>query len=139
LSGRARRLLWRLFPPPEVRATREHIREFLRRISPTYPLPAELQRRAIALTRDVDYVRGLIREEHRAPDQVALVILSSTVIGLLTSGRYHIYRGVLTGEGHALSSVFTHCMAELQQRGYQTAAKTQEAVQRIRDEIKKLG
>ena len=134
-----RRLLWRLFPPPEVSVTRDHMREFLRRISPTYPLPRELERRAIALTRDVEYVRGLIREEHRAPDQVALVILSSTVIGLLMSGRYHIYRGVLTGEGHALSSVFTRCMSELQQRGYQTAAKTQEAVQRMRDEIKKRG
>jgi hypothetical protein len=134
-----RRLLWRLFPPPEVRVTRDHIREFLRRISPTYPLPGELERRAVALTRDVEYVRGLIREEHRAPDQVALVILSSTVAGLLMSGRYHIYRGVLTGEGHALSSVFTRCMSELQDRGYQTAAKTQEAVQRMRDEIKKLG
>jgi hypothetical protein len=139
VTGVVRKLLWRLFPPPEVSATRAQIREFLRRISPSYPLPRELERRAIALTRDAKYVVGLIRDEHRTPDQVALVILSSTVIGLLMSGRYHIYRGVLSGEGHALDSVFTRCMAELQQRGYQTAEKTQQAVQRMREEIKKLG
>jgi DNA-binding helix-hairpin-helix protein with protein kinase domain len=134
-----RRLLWRLFPPAEVTATRGHMREFLRRVSPTYPLPRELERRAIALTRDAEYVVGLMREEHRRADQIALVMLSSTVIGLLMSGRYHIYRAVLSGEGHALVSTFTRCMAELQQRGHQTEKQTQEAMQQLRDEIKKLG
>lgn len=134
-----RRLLWRLFPPPEVSATRGHMREVLRRTSPTYPLPAALERRAIGLTRDAEHVVRLVRDEHLTTDQVALVMLSSAVGGLLTSGRYHIYRGVLSGEGHALNSVFTRCMSELQQRGYQPVEKTEEAVQRMRDEIKKLG
>lgn len=133
------RLLWRLFPPPEVSATRRHMREFLRRITPTYPLPGELKRRAIALTRDAEDIVRVVRQERRPPEQVALVMLSSTAIDLLTSGRYHVYRGVLSGEGHALSSVFARCMSELQERGYQTAEKTQEAVQRMRIEIKKLG
>ncbi|MFN2563530.1 MAG: hypothetical protein ABR499_00795 [Gemmatimonadaceae bacterium] len=139
VRGALRRLVWQLLPPPEVSTTRRHMREFLRRTSPTYPLPAELRRRALALTKDTEYVVKLIREEHRTPDQVALVMLSSTVIGLLTSGHYHIYRGVLSGHGHALRSVFTRCMLELQQRGYQTEEKTQEAMQRLRDEIKTLG
>jgi hypothetical protein len=139
VSGVLRRLLWRLFPPPEVRATRGYIREFLRRISPTYPLPGALKRGAIALTRDAEYIVKLIRQERRTPDQVALVLMSSTAMGLLMSGGYHVYRGVLSGGGHALTSVFTRCMSELQERGYQTAEKTEEAVQRMRAEIKKLG
>jgi hypothetical protein len=132
-------LRWRLFPPAEVTATRAQIREFLRRISPTYPLPGELKRRALALTRDAEHVVGLVREAHQAPDHVALDMLSSTVLGLLTSGRYHIYRGVLSGEGHALMSTFARCMSELQQRGYQSEENAEEATQRLRDEIKKLG
>jgi hypothetical protein len=115
------------------------MREFLRRISPTYPLPRELKRGALALTRNAEYVVGLVREEHRTPDHVALMMLSSTVLGLLMSGRYHIYRGVLSGEGHALMSTFARCMSELQQRGYQSEQNAQEATQRLRDEIKKLG
>jgi hypothetical protein len=95
MSGAVRRLLWRLFPPPEVSATRGYVREFLRRVSPTYHLPAELQRRVLALTRNAEYVVKLIRAERKTPDQVALVMVASTVIGLLTSGRYHIYRGLL--------------------------------------------
>lgn len=134
-----RRLLWRLRPPPEVRATRRHIREFLRRLSPTYPLPRELQRRALASTRDAGYVLGLIREARQTPDQVALAMLSSTALGLLTSGRYHVYRGVLSGQGHALSSAFTRCVLELQQRSYHTEAETQLALRLLRDEIEGVG
>jgi hypothetical protein len=118
--------------------TRARIREFLRRVSPTYPLPRELQRRAVALTRDAGVVE-LVRVQHQPPDRVALVLVSSTVIGLLTSGHYHLYRGVLSGEGHALVSVFTRCMSELEQRGYQTETTTHEALQRMRDEVNRLG
>jgi hypothetical protein len=139
VNGAVRRLLWRLWPPPEVSATRERVREFLRRVSPTYPLPAELKRRAIGLTRDAGYIVELVRVERQPPDQVALMLLSSSAIALLMSGRYHIYRGMLSGEGHALVSAFTRCMAELQQRGYQTEEKAQEALQRMRDQITKLG
>lgn len=134
-----RRLLWRLFPPPEVTATRRQIAEVLRRVSPTYPLPRELERRAVALTRDTEYVLRETRDEHRSPDQVALMMLASTVSTLLMSGRYHIYRGVLSGEGHGLVSLFTRCMSELEHRGYQPPQKTQEALQRLRGEIQKLG
>jgi hypothetical protein len=122
-----------------VRATRERIREFLRRVSPTYPLPPELRRRALALTRDAWYVVELVRVGQRPPDQIALLFLTSTATALLMSGRYHIYRGMLSGEGHALVSVFTRCMSELQERGYQTEEKTHEALERMREEIKKLG
>jgi hypothetical protein len=132
-------LLWRLFPPAEVSATRGYMREFLRRSSPTYPVPRELQERAIARTRDADYVVGLIRDERRTADYVALDMLASTASGLLTSGRYHIYRGVLSGEGHALTSTFIRCMTELQQRGYESEEQTQEAIARMRDEIRRLG
>jgi hypothetical protein len=139
VSGGVRRLLWRLFPPSEVRATRERIREFLRRVSPTYPLPAELRRRALALTHDAGYVMELVRFGRRPPDQIALMFLSSTAIALLMSGRYHLYRGMLSGEGHALVSVFSRCMLELQERGYQTEEKTYEALQRMREDIKTQG
>jgi hypothetical protein len=139
MSGAVRRLLWRLLPPVEVRTTRERIREFLRRVSPTYPLPRELRRRTLALTRDAGHVMELVRIGQRPPDQIARLFLSSTAIALLVSGRYHLYPGILSGEGHALVSVFTHCMSELQQRGYQTEEKTREALERMREEIKKLG
>jgi hypothetical protein len=66
-------------------------------------------------------------------------MLASIVIELLRSGRYHIYRGVLSGQGHALNSTFTRCMRELQQQGYQTESETQQAMQLLRDEISKLG
>lgn len=139
MSGLVRRLAWRVFPPPEVKATRAYMRQFLRRISPTFPLPRELERRAIALTNDAEHVVELIRHQRLAPEQVALVMLSSTAVGLLMSGRFHIYRGVLTGEGHALTSAFTRCISEMQQRGYQSEEKTQEALQRWRNEVQGLG
>jgi hypothetical protein len=97
------------------------MREFLRRTSPTYPLPGELKRRAIALTKDAEDIVRVIRQERRPPEQVALVMLSSTAIDLLTSGRYHVYPGVLSGGRPRLGSVFTRCMSGLQQQGYQTA------------------
>jgi hypothetical protein len=139
MTGAMQRLIWRLLPPPEVKATRRRIREFLRRVSPTYPLPADLERRAIALTHDVGYVVGLVRVDQRPADHVALLLLSSTAIALLMSGRYHISRGILSGEGHALVSVFSRCVSELQQRGYYTEEKAREALQRMREETKKLG
>jgi len=139
VTGVVRRLVWRLFPPTEVKAVRAHMRELLRRLSPTYPLPAAFERRVLAMNGDPSRVVRLVRDEHQAADYVALVLLYSTAEALLRSGRYHLYRGVLSGEGHALNSVVTRCMAELEQRGYQTKEKTQELTQRLRDEIKKLG
>jgi hypothetical protein len=135
VTATLRRLLWRLFPPPEVTATRSHIREFLRRVSPTYPLPRQLERHAVARTRDAPSVVKLINVEHRAVDEVALQFVSATVLSLLMSGRYHLDRGMLSGEGHALVSVFTRCMMELQQRGYQTEAASEAALREMRDAI----
>jgi hypothetical protein len=92
-----------------------------------------------AFVRLLGLVEDPVRNVHRQPDQVALAMLASTVLALLTSGRYHIYRGVLSGEGHALSSAFARCMLELQQRGYQTEAQTEQALRLLRDDINTLG
>jgi hypothetical protein len=139
MSGVIRRLLWRLRPPPEVRATRECIRETVRRVTPIYPLPRALLSRALALTRDIQGVAGFVGADRRPPDQVALQLLSSTVIGLLMSGEYHLSRGVLSGEGHGLVAVFTRCMLDLQERGYESDEKTEQALRRIRSELARLG
>ncbi len=107
----------------------------LRRASPTYPMPSAVRRRAMALTTDAAFVRDLTGPDRRAPDHVALRILLSAALELLRSGRYHIYRGVLNGEGHALESMFTRCTTELERRGYQTDRDAQLALRALRDEI----
>lgn len=108
-------------------------------MSPSYPTPRELRRRALGLARDADYVLRLVRDEQQTPDRVAYVLLSSVARDLVLSGRFHVARGVLTGEGHALVSVFTRCMLDLEGLGHHGADETAEALRRLRDEVGKLG
>lgn len=113
--GILRRLFWRLVPPYEIEATCAVIRAFMK----DCPIaPAELGVAALRAARDVEDTVRLIRLEHHAVEYVGLVYVLSTARLMLASGQWHIYRGVLSGEGQALFQAWARCVAALRVRGH---------------------
>ena len=72
-------------------------------------------------------------------DVVSVVIVNSLADIILTTGKYHLYRGLLnpTG-GHALS-LFYKLVDNLEKSGYYTKEKADEDRKWIKKEIKEVG
>lgn len=120
------RLAWKFFPPYEVTATCEQIRHFL--ALRTALNPPELERLAIALAKDSERTVYSIRFDRKTPEHLALILISNVLSQLLPSGRYHLYRGVLTGQGAALLQTWHEVIAELQESGYYTKEEADQDV-----------
>lgn len=96
-----RRFWWLLFPPIEVRWTRQAIREACKGVG----VP-ELMDRALADARDVETVVYSIRIDRHTPATLAALLISNQAGRMLSSGRHHIYRGVLSQKGRALRAAW---------------------------------
>lgn len=102
-----RKILNRLIPPSEVEWTRraliaaagEHPSEGV----------AEALRRAMELVADTERTVYSIRVDRQTPETLAAILLANAAGPLLSSGRYHVYRGVLSPAGHALLALWRRC------------------------------
>lgn len=88
---------------------------------------------------DLSHYISLAREGH-SPDSFVCNHLVHTMADELESGRHHIYRGVLSGQGNQYRSVFEHAIRSMVARGEYTDEWATENLRRaVYESIKRVG
>jgi hypothetical protein len=73
------------------------------------------------------------------PADLALLLLSKVASQAAASGRYHIYRGALSPEGHGYVAVFRTAVNALTASGFITPAEAEEDIATLLKRIKEVG
>jgi len=104
-------------------------------------LPEDLFVAARQMIQNAEATVHTVNVEKVPPQPLAWLILSNAAGNGLATGRFHIYRGVLSGQGQALLSVYARAINELEKAGYyQGRDRTAEDDRRwIRDHIRDAG
>lgn len=133
---RMRGLLWRLFPPFEVRLTLEETRALM---AQTGMCRAIVEPRVTALVRDAEKTVYSVRIERVKPDQLALLLFTNVLGEELSSGKYHVYRGTLNMVGKDLLNTWYAVQKALVARGYCTEAEMDQDNEWIKRQINDAG
>ncbi len=131
------KLFWKLFPPFEVRLTKEAVDAFLN----TYPSTCtELIRAGVNnFLRDTERVVYPIRIDHMKPDQLALILITNVLAEHLQSGQFHVYRGILGMVGQDMLKLWDIAAKDIRKLGYHTEEEMQKELTWIREQIKQMG
>ena len=132
----ARRIIWKLFSPPEVKSALEAIDQCLADAGVCRPI---VLRDARAVASCAEMVVQRVRVERMRPDELALVILSNRLAEHLCSGTYHVHRGVLNIVGIDMRSLHSRVLEIMVSRGYLSEAAAKEDLALVRKEIKEVG
>ena len=84
-------------------------------------------------------VVAMLRAGTATPHALALVLFRNESRGMVTSGHYHVYRGVLSTVGSGLLKIFEYADAELVRVGHTPAESSANNRLIIKDEIAKWG
>ncbi|MEQ1741452.1 MAG: hypothetical protein ABL869_02975 [Candidatus Nitrotoga sp.] len=131
-------LLWKLFPPYEVVATKNALKEFL-------DVHDGLARSRIEeillgyLKRNPKTVVDSIRLNHKTPHQVALCIVVALLRIQLGSGNFHTYRDRLSMGGENMRSVWSAAVDELVKEGLESPEGAKEARAELAEDIHSAG
>jgi hypothetical protein len=80
-----------------------------------------------------------IRQESWKPADLVLLLLSKAASRAASSGRYHIYRGMLSPDGHGYVAVFRTAVNALAASGFITPAEAEEDVATLLKQVKEIG
>ena len=133
-----RTLIWKLFPPYEVEAARSEIQSFL-------DLHDGIARREIeeilsaCMSRDPKMVVDAIRLQHRTANHVALALLVGVLRARLSTGQYHVYRGLLNMTGEYMHGVWRHAVSAMVDAGHLEGLAAEELRKSLADEIRSVG
>ena len=131
------RVLWRLFPPYEVRVTRIDLNTLL---SADQGLCTEqVRREALLLTKDIDRVLYSIRIDRMKPDQLALILIHNVLTRHLENGWHHVYRGALDLIGNDMLRLWNLTGKEMVKRGYQTEDEYATDASELKKAIREIG
>lgn len=131
------KLIWKWFPPYEVKLTKIEINTFLKSHG-SLCVDLVLQE-AMALANDAEKTVYSIRIDHMKPDHLALLIITNVAGRQLSGGWHHTYRGVLSMVGKDLLAVWTAAVMELKKRGYYSEAEVDEDMKWIHNQISQVG
>lgn len=131
-----RKLLWKFFPPYEVRLTLAEIEQLF---AEGHICTNIVKSKAIALAKDADRTVYSIRIDHMKPDQLALILVSNVVGRELQCGNHHIYRGVVSMVGNDMKLVWHKVQSELLRRGYCNEAEVAQDNEWLHKQIKEAG
>lgn len=129
--------IWKYFPPFEVKVTVKEIHAFLE--TKEWFCQDIITQQVVSLAKDAEKTVYSIRNDRMKPDQLGLLLILNVLGRHLSSGQYHIYRGVLNAVGTDMLSMWTAVVQAMEDRGYYDNAKTKEDMKWIRDGIKKVG
>jgi len=80
-----------------------------------------------------------IYEAKNSPRDVVLYVIVQQCKLLLSSGNYHIYRGVLSGQGNGMCAVFGIALDELVKSGFANEEQASEQRAELHELIKDVG
>lgn len=138
-------IFYRFFPPAEVKVCLRALEEvkllFSDSLFSDCASDYVLERvRAILLDKKnkPDLLKA-IYEAKRSPRDVALYAIVQQCKLLLSSGDYHIYRGVLSGQGNGMRAVFGIALDELVKSGFANEEQASEQRAELHELIKDVG
>lgn len=88
---------------------------------------------------DPEKTKHSITEDGLSPRTLAFLIMLNVLGRELTSGKYHIYRGVLSAAGERLLNLWAYAVQQQHKSGYYDAAAVRKDMDWIAREIKKVG
>ena len=91
------------------------------------------------IVRDADRTIHSLSADGWQPTDLALLLLTRASSLALSSGHYHIYRGVLGGEGHGYLTIFRRSVKELVRSGFITPQEAEADISDLTKDIKEVG
>ena len=80
-----------------------------------------------------------IKEEGLSPRTLTFLIILNVLGRELTSGKHHVYRGVLSATGERLLDLWAYAVQQQHKSGYYDAAAVKKDMDWIAREIKEVG
>jgi hypothetical protein len=122
---------------PEAAITKQKVEEFFgTAISPGSSI---IRDETLALTGDKERIREAIQNDQMKPEQLALVLIANVSAKHLASGKYHIYRGLLSGIGQEIAHVFDKAVGRLLKNKYYSQQDAENHRKMVADEVKGVG
>ena len=134
-------IFYRFFPPAEVKVCLRALEEVTSLFSNSLYSDYVLERvRAILLDKKnkPDLLKAIYEVKNSPRDVVLYVIVQQCKL-LLSSGDYHIYRGVLSGQGLGKRAVFGIALNELVKSGFANEEQASEQRAELHELIKDVG
>ncbi len=110
------KLIWKLFPPYEVKLTVEEAKAFLGQTAEL--CRSIIEPKVIALARDAERTVCSVRIERMKPDQLALLLITNVLGRYIGSGSHHTYRGMLSMVGKDMLKLWHATQKARLERGY---------------------
>lgn len=95
--------------------------------------------RIVNLLKDVDKTVCSIQNDGISPRNLIFLLTSNVAGELVSSGWYHVYRGVLSMQGQELLNIFNIAVKELEKSGLHTKEESEKDFEWIKNEIKSMG
>lgn len=92
-----------------------------------------------ALVNNVEKVQYAIIQERKTPKHLILIMMLNVLAEKLTSGYYHVYRGVLSMEGAHFLEIWQLCITEMLDEGYSSQEKFEEDRVWIKEQVRSAG
>ena len=134
-------VFYRLFPPAEVKICLRTLEDVKSLFSNLLCSDSVLEPvRALLLDRkSKSYLLKAIYEVNNSPKNIVLYAIVQQCKFLLSSGHYHVYRSLLSGEGSGIRAVFEIALDELVKSGFANKEQAFEQRSELRELIKDVG
>lgn len=76
------------------------------------------------------------QQDHSIP---VIYAINATALQMISSGRYHTYRGILNLDGELLKEIFFHSLKDLEYKKYYTRKEVKEITGILNDNIASVG
>lgn len=134
-------IFYRPFPPSEVKVCLRALKDveplFSNSLHPDFVLASI---RGLLLDRENKiHLLKAIYEAKNSPREVVLYAIVQQCKLLLSSGNYHVYRGVLSGEGSGIRAAFGIALDELMKSGFANEQQASEQRAELNELIKNVG
>ncbi len=142
-----KKLLWKFFPPYEVKLTKAYVNDFfeLEDVQPKNLFSGAenalkiIKSEVLQKCNNVDAIIHAVRIEQTHPENIALIQIINTLFWHIGSGNYHIYRNTLKDDGKELLRVFNIANKFSLDKKYSTQEEVNKANSDIRKDISMAG
>ncbi|MBR9874747.1 MAG: hypothetical protein GYB23_10805 [Vibrionaceae bacterium] len=132
-----RNLIWKIFPPYEVKVTLESVDALLNRFSNSCtPI---ISNEVKYLVKDAEKTVHSIRIEHIDPERLAFTLITNVIARNILSGSYHTYRGVLNSVGNDMKKLWLNLQDYMVSQGDIKFEEKEKDNDWLNEQIKMIG
>jgi len=136
--------IWKIFPPYEVKVTREYIKEYFKRYEAQVGLGSgntikHVRNLALERIKNHRAVVNSVRIENIHPENIALIQIVNSIDSHLGSGACHIYRNTLSDDGRCLMRLLNSANKILVEKKYMSQAEVNKFDAELKQQISRAG